>query len=114
LAYVGKRPDVWYVPMGPLYAFRTVRERTHVRPIDGGKALARFAISHDLDRKVYSGSVTLEFAAPPDVVASADSKPLPERSKQPTDRWTGEYFRREGDRLYVTVRPNTTLEFRRR
>jgi peptidoglycan/xylan/chitin deacetylase (PgdA/CDA1 family) len=114
LAYVGRRADVWYVPMGPLYAFRTVRERTEVRPIDSGEALARFAVSHDLDRKVYSGSVTLEFAAPPDVAVFADSKPLPQRSMQPTDRWTGEYFRREGDRLYVTVRPNTTLEFRRR
>ena len=29
-----------------------------------------------------------------------------------TDRWDVEYVRREGERLFVTVRSNTTLEFR--
>ena len=30
LAHIGRRPDVWYVPMGPVYAFHTIVERTEV------------------------------------------------------------------------------------
>ena len=29
-----------------------------------------------------------------------------------TDRWDQEYFRRDGEHLYVTVRSKTILEFR--
>jgi hypothetical protein len=40
-------------------------------------------------------------------------KKLPVRtSAHMTDRWDEEYVRREGERLFVTVRSNTTLEFR--
>ena len=33
LAHVGGRDDVWYVPMGPLYAYKTLSEQTAVRPL---------------------------------------------------------------------------------
>ena len=41
LAHVSGKPDVWYVPMGPLYAFKTIADRTEVRPLGSGKGNAR-------------------------------------------------------------------------
>jgi len=73
---------------------------------------ARFSVSNNLDRKIYSGSLTLEFSAPPGTKVLADGKPLAERSNGMTDRWNEQYVRREGERLYVTVVSNSTLEFR--
>jgi hypothetical protein len=98
--------------MGPAYAFKTITDRTDVRPLSSGGAKARFAVSNALDKKIYSGSLTLEFTAPPRITVLAGGKPLAERGKAVTDRWNEEYVRREGDRLFVTVRSNTTLEFR--
>jgi hypothetical protein len=112
LAHVGGRADVWYVPMGPLYAYRTIHERTEVRPLDKGSAKARFAVSNNLDRKIYNGSITLEFRAPDGVTILSNGKRLAERGKQIADRWNQEYFRRDGENLYVTVLSNTRLEFR--
>jgi peptidoglycan/xylan/chitin deacetylase (PgdA/CDA1 family) len=112
LSHIGRRADVWYVPMGPLYAFHTVAEKTEVKPMSKGNAKARFAVSNALDRKIYNGSLTLEFAAPPSVTVTSNGKKLAERAAGVTDRWTGEYVRREGERLFVTVLSNTTLEFR--
>jgi peptidoglycan/xylan/chitin deacetylase (PgdA/CDA1 family) len=111
LSHIGRRADVWYVPMGPAYAFRTITQRTEVKPMSNGSAKARFAVSNTLDRKIYSGSLTLEFAAPPSVTVTSNGKKLSERAGV-TDRWNEEFVRREGDRLFVTVRSNTTLEFR--
>jgi hypothetical protein len=108
LAHISRRPDVWYVPMGPLYAYRTVHERTVVKQT--GKR--RFAVSHDLDPRKYNGSVTLEFTAPAGMQVLAAGKPLPERANELTDRWNEQYVRRDGERIYVTVVPNTTVEFR--
>lgn len=108
LAHVSRKRDVWYVPMGPLYAYQTVHAQTTVR--ENGRG--RFVVSHNLDRKKYNGSITLEFAAPAGVGVFAGGKALPERTTELTDRWTEQYFRRDGERVYVTVLPNTTVEFR--
>jgi len=112
LSHISRRPDVWYVPMGPVYAFKTIVDRTDVRQLSNGGAKARFAVSNTLDRKIYSGSLTLEFTAPPTISVLSGGAKLAERGKAVTDRWNEEYVRREGDRLFVTVRSNTTLEFR--
>jgi hypothetical protein len=112
LSHIAKRPDVWYVPMGPLYAFRTIRESTEVRQTGGASGTLRFDVSHKLDRKIYNGSVTLEFRTASDVDVLWKGKPLPERRREVTDRWNEEYFRREGDRLFVTVVPSGTLGLR--
>jgi peptidoglycan/xylan/chitin deacetylase (PgdA/CDA1 family) len=112
LSHISRRPDVWYVPMGPVYAFKTIVDRTDVRQLSNGGAKARFAVSNTLDRKIYSGSLTLEFTAPPTIAVLSGGAKLAERGKTVTDRWNEEYVRREADRLFVTVRSNTTLEFR--
>jgi hypothetical protein len=112
LAYLGGRRDVWYVPMGLLYAYRTVADRTEVRSLDASSGAARFAVFNDLDPKIYWNSITLQFAAPANARVLAGGKPLAERQTSLTDRWSDEYFRRDGTTLYVTVRPNTILEFR--
>jgi peptidoglycan/xylan/chitin deacetylase (PgdA/CDA1 family) len=110
LAHVSKRPDVWYVPMGPLYAFRTIHERTDVRQTGPGK----YAVSHNLDKNIFNGAITLDFEAPAGTQVLSRGKRLRERTNEIADRWTEEYLRREGEHLYVTVLPNTTLEFRQR
>lgn len=112
LAHIGKRADVWYVPMGPLYAFKTIFDKTEVRPLEATAAKARFAVSNTLDRKVYNGSLTLEFEAPGGTEAWVNGKRLSDRPAGPTDRWTGQYVRRDGDHLYVTMLPHGTLELR--
>ncbi|MGH9627430.1 MAG: polysaccharide deacetylase family protein, partial [Bryobacteraceae bacterium] len=112
LAHISRRPDVWYVPMGPLYAYRKIYESTEVRQLSPESASARFEVSNDLDPRIYGGSITLEFRAPADVAILSNGKPLAERSGEVTDRWNEEYFRRDGEHLYVTVLSRTTLEFR--
>jgi peptidoglycan/xylan/chitin deacetylase (PgdA/CDA1 family) len=111
-AHIGRRPDTWYVPMGPLYGYRTLHQRTQVRPLAAGGAVARFAVFNDLDPKIYNGSITLEFRAPAGVGVFSSGRLLAERPPGATDRWTGEYFRRDGDTLWVTVASNTVVEFR--
>ncbi|MBI3696494.1 MAG: polysaccharide deacetylase family protein [Acidobacteria bacterium] len=111
LAHISRRGDVWYVPMGPLYAYRTIFERTEVRALSPAAAKARFTVSNDLDPKIYDGSITLEFRAPAGMAILSSGRKLAERANEMTDRWTQEYFRREGDHVYVTVQSNTTLEF---
>jgi peptidoglycan/xylan/chitin deacetylase (PgdA/CDA1 family) len=113
LSHIANRADVWYVPMGPVYAFKTIVDKTEVRPMSNGGAKARFAVSNTLDRKIYSASLTLEFTAPASITVMSGGRKLAERdAKAMTDRWNEEYVRREGDRLFVTVKSNTTLEFR--
>jgi peptidoglycan/xylan/chitin deacetylase (PgdA/CDA1 family) len=112
MAHIGRRPDVWYVPMGPLYAYKTILERTDVRLLSRKKNNTRFAVSNHLDRKIYRGSITLQFSAPPGTVILSNGTALPERNQGLTDRWDREYLRLDGDRLYVTVLSNTTLDFR--
>jgi|RhiMetdeSRZDD1v2_1073273.scaffolds.fasta_scaffold30818_3 peptidoglycan/xylan/chitin deacetylase (PgdA/CDA1 family) len=112
LAHIGRRPDVWYVPMGPVYAFKTIVDATEVKAVGDGGSRPRFSVSSSLDRKIYGGSLTLEFAAPVAMSVFANGKKLEGPRRILTDRWNEEYVRREGDRVFVTVRPNTTLEFR--
>jgi peptidoglycan/xylan/chitin deacetylase (PgdA/CDA1 family) len=111
LARISGKKDVWYVPMGPLYAFRRLSEHTAVRALDSGRARARFEVSNDLDPKIYNGSITLDFVAPADMEVLSGGSKLPALGDALTDRWNAEYVRREGEHLYVTVRPKTMLEF---
>lgn len=108
LAHIGGRSDVWYVPLGPLYAFKTIREATEVRPL--GKA--GFRVTDALDPKIYDGSVTLEFAGSAFRSVLSNGRPITEIQSGGADRWTGEYWRRQGERIWVTVRPSTVVEFR--
>ncbi|MGH9160966.1 MAG: polysaccharide deacetylase family protein [Vicinamibacteraceae bacterium] len=111
LAHVGGRADVWYVPMGPLYAYRTLTEQTQVSPAPApGGGHARFTVRTTLDTNIYNGSLTLAFDAPPGTTVASSGRKLAERGDGPTDRWNEEYVRWDEGRLYVTVRPNTTLE----
>ena len=112
LRHLANRADVWYVPMGPLYAYQRVAERTRVRRLGPD----RFAVAHDLPPHIFPNSVTLEFAfaAPGQWDVEANGRPLPERSTGLTDRWDQEYFRRQGDVMFVTVRPKAILQFRKK
>lgn len=105
MKYLSARKDVWYVPMGPLYAYRELREKTVVRPAGRNK----FAVTAAVDPTIYNGSVTLEFETGKRPYIG--SQPLTE-SAAPADRWNTQYFRRDGSRVYVTMRPNATLEFK--
>lgn len=107
LRYVAGKADAWYVPMGPLHAFRALRDKTEVKPA----GLDAFTVSSTLDPKIHSGALTLEFEAPPGVEALSNGKWLATRAAGPTDRWDREFIRRDGARLWATVFPNTKLEF---
>jgi peptidoglycan/xylan/chitin deacetylase (PgdA/CDA1 family) len=112
LAHIGRRADVWYVPMGPLYAFRTLADATEVRPRAPSRgARASFVLETALNTRIYNGSITLEFEAPAGTNVTASGRKLADASG-PTDRWDREYIRRDGNRLFVTVKPNSTLELR--
>ena len=111
LAHVGGRADVWYVPIGPLYAYRTSSTETLVRQLRPTGAATRFAVYNSLDPKTYNGSITLEFQTRTPVTAIANGKKLAERGSEPVTRWGGEYLRCMGQSLLVTVQPNTLLEF---
>ncbi len=106
---MSNRKDIWYVPMGPLYAYQRVTQHTQVRRLGPD----RFAAACDLDPKVFFVSVTLEFRAPEGWRPEADGRALPERRAGLTDRWNEQYFRRDGEKLYVTVRPSTVVVVRR-
>ena len=80
LAYIAGRPDVWYVPTGPLYAYRIVRENTVVTPLGPKDGWERFAVHHDLDPKIYDNAVTLTFAIPASAQrrrCASGARPLP-------------------------------------
>jgi peptidoglycan/xylan/chitin deacetylase (PgdA/CDA1 family) len=111
LAHISRRRDVWYVPMGPLYAYRTIHDKTEVRPLGAAGAKARFEVANSLDSGIYSGSITLDFVSPAGAAILSNGKKLPEQTSV-TDRWDQEYFRRDGEHVYVTVRSKTVLEFR--
>ena len=109
LKHIAGRKDVWYVPLGPLYAYRQAREKTQVSETAPG----RFEVS--LDPQVYATSVTLAFetgGAP--VTVLANGKPLAERAGRMLDRWDAEFWERDGSRLLVSVKPPATLELRLR
>ena len=113
LAFIGGRGDVWYVPMGPLYAYQKLVEATRIEALrPSGNSTARFAVYNNLDPKIFSGSITLEFTAPASVRAFARGEALRGNHGELINRWDAEYYRRSGDSLLVTLRPNTILEFR--
>ena len=98
--------------MGPLYAYRRVANETQVQMLAPRGTKARFAVYNQLDPGVYPNSITLEFAVTGVVEVSAGGKTLEGGGQGPTDRWDQEYFRRAGNQMFVTVKPNTILEFR--
>jgi peptidoglycan/xylan/chitin deacetylase (PgdA/CDA1 family) len=114
LAYIGGRPDVWYVPLGPLYAYQIVREGTVVTPLGPREEWERFAVHNTLDSKVYDNAVTLAFVIPATSAVSvrAGGRALSEKTSKLTDRWNVEYYRRDGPATLVTVRPNQIVEVR--
>lgn len=112
LDHVAGREDVWYVPLGPLYAYRTLSEQTRIEPLQTAGAGARFVVFNQLDRKVYNGSITLRFRSSAAMQVTVNGTELTEYSAGPVGRWDGQYFRRDGDDLLVTVQPNCVVEFR--
>lgn len=111
LAHIGGRDDLWYVPMGPLYAYRVLSEHASVQPLTPNGARARVAVFHRLDPNIYNGSITLEFQTSAPVRIVAGGAELSERAAGPVQRWDGQYYRRVGDTLLLTIRPNTIVEF---
>ncbi len=112
LSHLAHKRDVWYVPMGPLYAFKAIHDKTDVQPMKPTGVKARFRVTNNLDRKIYNGSITLDFEAPEGVTVLSQGRQLSELGDAMTDRWDREYIRREGGHLFVTVRSNTVVEFR--
>ena len=107
LAYIARRDDIWYVPNGPLYAYESVVEHTQVHALGEG----RFAVVHDLSPTVYPNSVTLEFEMGQGKIWTVRSgRTIRRRDPGPTYGWEGEYYRRDGDRLLLTVKPNSVVE----
>jgi len=106
LKHISGRNDVWYVPLGFLYAYREVRNAAEVRELAPG----RFSVRHTLDPNVYATGITLEFESTATQVLS-NGKALKEHSG-PATRADREWFCRERGRLLVTLRPNTILEIR--
>ncbi len=110
LRHIARRDDVWYVPMGPLYAYQTATEHTKVHPLGEG----RFAVVHDLDPGVFPNSVTLEFEWSGDAVEEVNTENggLAEAPAGATYGWDHESYRVEGNRVFVTVQPNSILAIR--
>ena len=73
---------------------------------------ARFVVFNQLDRKVYNGSITLRFRSSAEMHVTVNGNELTEYPAGPVARWDGQYFRRDGDDLLVTVQPNSVVEFR--
>jgi hypothetical protein len=113
LEYIGRRPDIWYVPIGPLYAYRVLREQTAVRQVTSPGSDISFAVFNPLDARVFNGSITLEFRAHAPVSVFAGGRPLAEGGVGPVTSWRGEYMRRTGRNMLVTIQPNTVVTFRR-
>ena len=111
LAHLAGRNDVWYVPMGPLYAYHTVQEKSEVRALDAQQKQGRFVVYNNLDPKIFQNSITLEFKAATFRSVRSGGRLIGEHKSEVTQRWNEEYFQREGDTVYVTLRPNTILEF---
>jgi len=112
LAHVAGREDIWYVPMGPLYAYRTLSEQTRIEPLQTAGMGARFVVFNQLDRKVYNGSITLRFRRSVAMQVTVNGNELAEYTAGPVARWDEQYFRRDGEDFLVTIQPNSVVEFR--
>ena len=109
LQYISRREDIWYVPMGPLYAYQTATEHTTVHPLGQG----RFAVVHDLDPAVFPNSVTLEFELTAEVTQVKTGRGIIAATLPgPTYGWNHEFYRVDGNRLFVTLQPDTVLDIR--
>ena len=92
LAHIGGRQDIWYVPMGPLYAYHALAGRTSVQALIATGAGARFPVFNQFDPEVYNGSITLKFGQTPPFECRRQ-RTL--RTAGPvSSRWDGQYFRR--------------------
>ncbi len=112
LAHIGGRENIWYVPMGPLYAYRTLSGQTQVEALKTAGTGARFVVFNRLDRQVYNGSITLRFGSSAKMQVTVNGDELSESPAGPTARWDGQYYRRDGNEWLVTVRPNSVVQFR--
>ena len=113
LAHLSGRTDIWYVPLGPLYAFQVLTENTVVSRIVSHPANERFVVYSSLDATIYTQSITLKFsvAGGKGLQVLTNGCPLFERGpEQLTNRWSLEYFRRQGEFAFITLHPNTILE----
>jgi peptidoglycan/xylan/chitin deacetylase (PgdA/CDA1 family) len=116
LSHLAGRDDIWYVPIGPLYAYRKLFEETQVQGLKAktrATRRARFAVFNHLDGEIYNGSITLKFrtSGVTTIKIVVDGKALEERAGGQVDRWDGQYFRISGEDLLVTLRPNAIVEF---
>jgi peptidoglycan/xylan/chitin deacetylase (PgdA/CDA1 family) len=111
LSHLAGRDEVWYVPIGPLYAYRKLSQQTQVQMLKAPGSATRFAVFNRLDSKIYNGSITLKFRTTVAAKVLVDGKELAERTAGPVDHWDNEYFRVAGRDLLVTVRPNAVVEF---
>ena len=113
LAYLGGRNDIWYVPLGPLYAYQLVAENTIVSRLKAVNGLERFVVYNMLDPRIYRNSITLEFKATTDtkIRVLLEGKDLPEHAEGPTKEGSANYYRLSNDSILVTVQPNSILEF---
>lgn len=71
-------------------------------------------VYNNLDSQIFNTSITLGFSIPEDLMQPAvrvGGKALSAWTEGPIDRWNGQYFRREGKILFVTVQPNSIVEF---
>jgi len=111
LSHVGGRDDIWYVPIGPLYAYRKLAEQTRIQALKTASSSVRFAVFNRLNREVYNGSVTLRFRTSVVPRVLVDGEELSERSVGPLRSWNEQYFRISGQDLLVTLRPNALVQF---
>ena len=112
LAYVGGRNDIWYVPMGPLYAFRTIREKTEVRWLDSKDAKARLAVYNNLDQQSLSGKHHAGIRRARSH-ANSGGRQAADRACSGSDRIAGiAAISAAAGIRFITVPSNTILEFR--
>jgi hypothetical protein len=83
-----------------------------LRSFSFGQYVPVDSVVHRLDPTIYNGSITLEFQARGPTRVIANGREVGERPAGPVSRWDGEYLRRAGERILLTVRPNTLVEFR--
>ena len=66
--------------------------------------------SRDLKNPLNINGPYVRLGSYPDLLFMRDYKA--QGGEGPTDRWDAQYVRRAGDQMFVTVKPNTILEFR--
>jgi hypothetical protein len=105
LAHIGRRTDVWYVPLDPLYVYEIARERTVVSPLRRPQQPGREGLRQQRHTRVHHSRCEKTHSA-------LWRKDRAGKERKLTDHWDMEYFRRDRDSTLVTIRPNTILELR--